>query len=131
MLNIIDHSSELKDFADTAGLIAEMDMVIAVDTAVAHLAGATGKPVWVLLHTGETARTPEWRWLLIPKGIPAWGYPHKRVLEEIWFEETDVEIVASRMGLEVEEIWALYDEAVDMLDIEPTNTNQKKKRQRE
>jgi ADP-heptose:LPS heptosyltransferase len=70
----------LKDFADTAGLIAEMDMVIAVDTAVAHLAGATGKPVWVLLHTGETARPPEWRWLLNRDDSP-W-YPTMRLYRQ-------------------------------------------------
>lgn len=51
---------ELADFADTAALIAELDLVIAVDTAVAHLAGALGRPLWVLLPS-----TAEWRW---PRG---------------------------------------------------------------
>ena len=44
-----DFSKSLRDFADTAALISEMDLVISVDTAVAHLAGALGKPVWILL----------------------------------------------------------------------------------
>ncbi len=46
------------DFADTAALIARLDLVITVDTAIAHLAGALGKPVWILLHVA-----PDWRWL--------------------------------------------------------------------
>ncbi len=48
---------DAQDFADTAALIAGLDLVITVDTAIAHLAGAMGKPVWVLLHVA-----PDWRW---------------------------------------------------------------------
>lgn len=47
----------LRDFADTAALIAEMDLVISVDTSVAHLAGALGRPTWLLL-----SRACDWRW---------------------------------------------------------------------
>jgi ADP-heptose:LPS heptosyltransferase len=56
---------ELKDFMDTAGLVANMDLVISVDTSVAHLAGALGKPLWVLLPF-----SPDWRWLLEREDSP-------------------------------------------------------------
>jgi len=56
---IIDHSEELNDFSDTAGLVDNLDLVISVDTSTAHLAAAMGKPVW-LLNRFDTC----WRWLL-------------------------------------------------------------------
>ncbi len=50
---------ELKDFADTAALCEHMDLVISVDTSVAHLSAALGRPTWILLPF-----MPDWRWQL-------------------------------------------------------------------
>ena len=58
-LGIHDHRATLADFSDTAGLIAALDLVVTVDTSLVHLAGALGKPVWLLLPAN-----PDWRWLL-------------------------------------------------------------------
>ena len=68
-------ADELRDFEDTAALIQHMDVVIAVDTSVAHLAGALGRPVWVLLPHG-----PDWRWLLDRDDSP-W-YPAARLFRQ-------------------------------------------------
>jgi tetratricopeptide (TPR) repeat protein len=74
-LAIHDWTDELTDFADTAALIAALDLVISVDTAVAHLAGALGKKVWVLLN-----HSPDWRWLLDRQDTP-W-YPTMRLFTQ-------------------------------------------------
>ncbi len=73
--SLLDWTRELRDFADTAALIEALDLVISVDTAVAHLAGALGKPVWVL-NRFETC----WRWLLNREDSP-W-YPSLRLFRQ-------------------------------------------------
>jgi hypothetical protein len=65
----------LHDFADTAALIAEMDLVISVDTSVAHLAGALGKPVWIMLPYA-----PDYRWFVDRVDSP-W-YPTARLFRQ-------------------------------------------------
>ncbi len=63
--DILDFSAEWADFSDTAALIANLDLIISVDTAVAHLAGALGKPVWLLNRYDAC-----WRWLLARDDSP-------------------------------------------------------------
>jgi ADP-heptose:LPS heptosyltransferase len=65
----------IEDFSDTAALMASLDLVITSDTAVAHLAGALGKPVWVLLQYAA-----DWRWLLDRSDSP-W-YPTARLFRQ-------------------------------------------------
>jgi hypothetical protein len=74
-LTIHDRTDELADFADTAALVAALDLVITVDTSVAHLAGALGKPVWVLNRHDRC-----WRWLLDREDTP-W-YPTMRLFTQ-------------------------------------------------
>lgn len=73
--SIVDLSTRLTDFGETAAVIEALDLVITADTAVAHLAGALGKPVWVLLPC-----VPDWRWLLERNDSP-W-YPTMRLFRQ-------------------------------------------------
>lgn len=72
---VLDFSDQLTDFAKTAGIIANVDLVISVDSAVAHLAGAMGKPTWLLLPFA-----PDWRWQLKRDDSP-W-YPTMRLFRQ-------------------------------------------------
>lgn len=74
-MKVVDLSAELGNFADTAAAISQLDLVITVDTSVAHLAGALGRPVWLLLHYRS-----EWRWLLDIEYSP-W-YPSMRLFRQ-------------------------------------------------
>jgi hypothetical protein len=72
---LTDWTEELNDFSDTAALIANLHLVIAVDTAAVHLAGALGKPVWTLLPF-----VADWRWMLEREDTP-W-YPTMRLFRQ-------------------------------------------------
>ena len=74
-LLVEDLDSELKDFTDTAAVVANLDLIITVDTSVAHLAGAMARAVWVLLPA-----VPDWRWLLDREDSP-W-YPTMRLFRQ-------------------------------------------------
>jgi tetratricopeptide (TPR) repeat protein len=73
--DIIDLADHLTDFAETAALVSCLDLVITVDTSVAHLAGALGRPTWILLPW-----TPDYRWLLGREDSP-W-YPTVRLFRQ-------------------------------------------------
>jgi tetratricopeptide (TPR) repeat protein len=73
--DILQVGDALNDFADTAALLSQLDLVITVDTSVTHLAGALGKPVWLLLPF-----IPDWRWLLDRETSP-W-YPTARLFRQ-------------------------------------------------
>ncbi len=84
--------SRLTDLAETAALIANLDLVVSVDTSVAHLAGALGKPVWILLPFN-----PDWRWMLEREDSP-W-YPSARLFRQKHLGDWDQ--VLARVAQEV------------------------------
>ena len=96
-LPITDHSPHLRDFAETAALIEQLDLVISVDTAVAHLAGALGKPVWILVP-----KEPDWRWLLGRTDCP-W-YPTARLFRQTDGWDGVIQMVAQELGQSAKEV---------------------------
>ena len=74
-MQLYDCSDEMNDFSDTAALIENLDLVISIDTSVAHLTGALGKPAWTLLPF-----LPDWRWLLDREDSP-W-YPTMKLFRQ-------------------------------------------------
>jgi len=86
-------ADRLETFADTAGLIARLDLVISVDTSVAHLAGALGKPVWVLLPW-----LPDWHWQLGRSDSP-W-YPSARLFRQTESDDWKSVIATLRQELD-------------------------------
>lgn len=74
-LDLVDWMDAVEDFADTAALVAELDLVISVDTSVCHLAGALGRPVWMLSRHDAC-----WRWLRDRSDSP-W-YPTMRLFRQ-------------------------------------------------
>ena len=90
--NVVDVARELRDFADTAAVIAQLDLVVAVDTAVAHLAGAMGKAVALLLPY-----SPDFRWMLDRSDSP-W-YPTMRLFRQTALGDWDGVIERLRVEL--------------------------------
>jgi ADP-heptose:LPS heptosyltransferase len=91
----IDLAPALNDFSDTAAALSALDLVVTVDTSMAHLAGALGRPVWTMLPHAQ-----DWRWLKTREDTP-W-YPTMRLFRQsaprVW---TDV---LSRVHSELSEL---------------------------
>jgi len=79
---IQQHQEELKDFSDTAALVEQMDLIISVDTSLAHLAGALGKEVWIMLPF-----MPDYRWMLDRSDTP-W-YPSATLFRQPIIDDWD------------------------------------------
>jgi Flp pilus assembly protein TadD len=104
---ILDLGPELKSFADTAAVVSHLDLVISVDTSVVHLAGALGRPVWVLLPY-----VPDWRWLIHRTDSP-W-YPTARLFRQT--EARDWRTVVHEVRTELDSLVAsLANGAVETL----------------
>jgi Flp pilus assembly protein TadD len=114
-LKLIDYMNEVHDFSDTAALIENLDLVISVDTSVAHLAGAMGKPVWILIQY-----SPDWRWMLKREDSPwyptmrlfrqpsfgDWNPVIKRVADELREFCTSKHMLSTHKGKEAQEVSA-------------------------
>jgi tetratricopeptide (TPR) repeat protein len=94
-MNFIDVSHEIKDFADTAAAMMCLDLIITIDTAAAHLAGALARPVWTMLPW-----SPDWRWMLDRADSP-W-YPTMRLFRQR--DRGDWHSVASQVADELS-VW--------------------------
>jgi tetratricopeptide (TPR) repeat protein len=90
---LIDLSDELETLDDTAAAILTLDLVISVDTSVAHLAGALGRPVWTVLPY-----SPDWRWLLDRQDTP-W-YPTMRLFRQLAAGDWDAVFLAVSAALQ-------------------------------
>ena len=102
-MGIDDLGPELDDFADTAAVLDQLDLVISVDTSVAHLAGALGKRVWMLLPTPA-----DWRWLTEREDTP-W-YPTMRLFRQR--QQGDWAEVVQRVGQELRDLLASHPAAI-------------------
>jgi len=90
--SIVDLGEKFADFSDTASALSQLDLLISVDTSVAHLAGAMAKPVWNLLPAN-----PDWRWLLDREETP-W-YPTMRLFRQKELGQWDDVIEKIRLEL--------------------------------
>ncbi|WP_153099148.1 tetratricopeptide repeat protein [Paraburkholderia hayleyella] len=91
-LRPIDFTDDLHNFADTAALIMNLDLVLTIDTGIAHLAGALGKPVWIMLPVGA-----DWRWLDQREDSP-W-YPTARLFRQLAHDDWPAVIARVREAL--------------------------------
>ena len=91
--SVTDLAPHLSDFAETAAAIAHLDLVISVDTAVVHLAGALARPAWVMLRS-----QPDWRWLLEREDTP-W-YPTLRLFRQHGRGDWDEVVARVRSALD-------------------------------
>lgn len=110
---VVDHRTALEDFADTAALIAHMDLVISIDTSVAHLAGALGVPVWIMLPF-----SPDWRWLRNREDSP-W-YPTARLFRQTQRGDWDDAVRRVAEALSAERFEHGIDQRGGRLDQRPT-----------
>jgi ADP-heptose:LPS heptosyltransferase len=110
--DIVDFTADLTDMAATAALASRLDLVIAVDTAVAHLAAALGRPTWILLPY-----TPDFRWLLHRDDSP-W-YPTVRLFRQSKTREYASVIERIRSELQAMVAWKLRWQEWTALDCTP------------
>lgn len=89
---LADFTADWHDFGESAALVEQLDLVITVDTAIAHLAGGLGKPVWILLPPN-----PDWRWLLDRDDSP-W-YPTARLFRRGFGEDRAAQVARVRQAL--------------------------------
>ena len=82
---LVDLTAQWTDFSDSAAMLEQLDLVITVDTSIAHLAGALGRPVWVML-----APNADWRWLLDREDSP-W-YPTMRLFRRGFNEDRTAQV---------------------------------------
>ena len=92
--NVNSHSDQIASFYDTAGLVANMDLVITIDTAMAHLAGAMGVKTWVLLPKFAV----DWRWLLDRTDCP-W-YPNTELIRQTTIRDWSTVIETVKLKLQ-------------------------------
>jgi hypothetical protein len=91
--NFINLGTELQNFADTAGLLANLDLLITVDTSAAHLAGAMGRPVWLMVPY-----IPDWRWGL--HGSTSSWYPTMTLFRQRRPKDWDPVVDSMQRGLD-------------------------------
>jgi hypothetical protein len=94
---LTDHSAALTDFAETAALVSQLDLVVAVDTALAHLAGGLGKAAWIMLP-----HAADWRWMTGRSDSP-W-YPTLRLFRQP--KAGDWDSVTREIGRQLD-LWAV------------------------